>query len=273
MHWQARLAAPWPDGRMDLLRCERRLFRLHLGCIGALLAAHLVVHALRRVAPDRSVFGLWPLVNLNGEWNLPTAFASLALLVAAALLFSIAAAGRRAGRAHGAAWLLLGGVFVALAIDEWLGLHELLNRPLREALNADGALYFAWVVPYALFGLLLLPLLWRFMRELEPGTRRSFVFAGVVYVTGALLLEMLGARIWLGAGPASRPYYLATTLEEVMEMVGIALFVRALVAHRRELTGDAPDEARLPGGAAADPAGAAPADEPTIVIAARSVGA
>lgn len=216
-------------------RLEHRVFRLHLAAIGLLVGAHLLVHALRRVAPDASVYGIWPLVDLNGEHNFPAAFSSLAMLAAAALLLSIARTAGRAGLPHRLAWLLLGGLFAALAVDEWVGLHERLNRPVREALQADGALYFAWVIPYALLLVSLAPLLWRFLLGLERRTRRRFVVAGIVYVTGALLLEMLGASLWRDGGPQTRLYYLETTFEEVLEMVGIALFVRALLVQRRAL--------------------------------------
>lgn len=220
---------------MGILSCERRLFRVHVACIGALVVAHAVVHALRRVTADGSMNPLWPWFNLNGEENLPAAFSALALLLAATMLFSIATAVRRAGQRHQLAWLLLGGVFVALAIDEFAGLHEMLNRPVRDALHTGGSLYFAWVIPYAGLLALLLLALWRFLLDLAPDTRRWFVVAGVVYVGGALLLEMLGARIWADVGGGNRLYYAVTTLEEALEMLGIAIFVRALVAHRRRL--------------------------------------
>ncbi len=220
---------------MGILSCERRLFRGHVACIGALLVAHSLLHALRRLNADGSMTPLWPWFDLNGESNLPATFSALALLLAAYLLFSVASAVRRAGQPHHVPWLLLGAVFVVLAIDEAAGLHELLNRPVRGALHAGGIFYFAWVVPYAALLSLLLLALWRFMLDLAPDTRRWFVVAGAVYVGGALLLEMVGARIWDNGGAAGRSYCVVTTIEEVLEMLGIAIFVRALVAHRRRI--------------------------------------
>ena len=168
---------------------------------------------------------------LNAENNVPSLFSALAILAAAALLFTTATAARRSDRPNFAAWCILGAVFTWLGIDESVGLHEMLNRPVRDALQVGGPLYFAWVIPYAVLLGVLVALLWRFVFGLDALTRRRFIVAGVVYVTGALLLEMIGARIWLAQGAQSRLYYIETTAEESLEMLGIALFIRAIIAH------------------------------------------
>lgn len=216
---------------MRLTLDERRVFHVHLACIGVLVGAHGLSHFLRRFAADADVHGLWPLFDLNGEHNVPALFSSLAIVAAAMLLFVTAFAVRARGRPHFAAWCLLGAVFVFLGVDESVGLHETLNRPVRDALQVGGALHFAWVVPYAVLlgGLALL--LWRFVLALDSRTRHAFVVSGVVYVTGALLLEMVGSLLWLSSGAQSRLYYIETTAEETLEMLGIALFIRALIGH------------------------------------------
>jgi len=216
---------------MQLILSERQLFRLHLGLIGVLVGAHALVHFLRRFSGDRDMHGLWPLFDLNAENNVPSLFSALAILAAAALLFTTAMAARRRGWSHFTAWCVLGVVFTWLGIDESVGLHEMLNRPARDALQVGGPLYFAWVIPYGVLLCVLVALLWRFVFGLDALTRRRFIIAGVVYVTGALLLEMIGARIWLTEGAQSRLYYIETTAEEFLEMLGIALFIRALIAH------------------------------------------
>ena len=53
-------------------------------------------------------------------------------------------------------WTRLALVFVYLSLDEALSFHERLNRPVRDLLDTSGALYYAWVIPYALFALGLL---------------------------------------------------------------------------------------------------------------------
>jgi hypothetical protein len=211
--------------------CERQVFRIHLACIGVLVGAHVLLRVLHRFAPGPQVQGLRWMFGLNAEQNVPSLFSALAILGAALLLFATAAAVRARGRPHGASWCLLGAVFVFLAVDEAFSLHEMLNRPVRDALQVGGALYFAWVIPYAASLGALALLLWRFIVALDPRTRRAFVVAGIVYVTGALLLEMVGGRLWLTAGIQSRLYFLETTAEETLEMLGIALFVRALIEH------------------------------------------
>jgi hypothetical protein len=223
---------------MPLRFCERQVFRVHLACIGVLVGAHVLLRVLHRFAPGPEVQGLRWMFGLNAEHNVPSMFSALAILAAGLMLFATASAVRARGRPHVASWCLLGAVFVFLAVDEWFSLHEMLNRPVRDALQVGGPLYFAWVVPYAALTGLLALVLWRFVVALDPTTRRAFLVAGVVYVTGALLLEMIGGMLWLSAGMQSRLYFLETTAEETLEMLGIALFIRALLGHYRREFGE-----------------------------------
>ncbi len=216
---------------MNLALPSRSVFRLHLTLIAILVVLHVAARVARRLAADPNAFGLWPLFNLNAENNVPSLFAATAMLAAAGLLFATSSAEARQGQSSRAGWITLGCAFVFLAIDESVALHEQLNRPVRAALQVDGALHFAWVIPYALLSALFVASLTRFLLALDPRTRRDFFVAGAVYVTGAILLEMVGARIWVAEGPQTRAYFIGTTIEETLEMLGIALFVRSILAH------------------------------------------
>jgi hypothetical protein len=216
---------------MGLLIESSRLFRLHLLLIGLLVGAHLAVTAIRVFTGHANLHGLTPLFDLDVEANVPTLVSAVALLGAAALLWVTGSATQRHGRAYAAHWRGLALVFVFLALDEAAGFHEKLSTPLRESLQLTGVLHFAWVLPYALMVAALGVVYLRFLLALDPVARRHLVGAGVVFLGGAVGLEMVGGLIASSATEPSVAFLAAVTLEETMEMVGIAMLVRGLVAY------------------------------------------
>jgi hypothetical protein len=222
-------------------------------CVAALAAGHLATAAVHyRLGYDRQL-GLRPLLNLNGEANLPAWFSAALLLAAAAVLAVIwrtTPAG--AGRRH---WAVLAAVFVFLSADEAAEIHEMLN-PLREHFGNDGLLYWAWVVPYGLAGLAFVAAYARFLRRLPPRTARLFVASGMLYVGGALVLEMAGGMVMDRVGRGTLPVVVLYTLEELAEMSAIVLFIYALLDYLARRDGRV--EVELHGGAR----GAAPGGVP-----------
>jgi hypothetical protein len=173
--------------------------------------------------------GLIRSFDLNREGNVPTVFSFLILLLSAGLL---GLAGRRAqatGAPFARHWRVLSGIFVFLAVDEVVGLHELLIQPLRLLLNAGGYFYFAWVIP----ALILVPLLGiaylRFLWHLPAWTRWLFIVAAVIFLSGAVGMEMVGGNYYHQVDrQQDMTYSVITTIEETLEMTGISLFVYAL---------------------------------------------
>lgn len=61
--------------------------------------------------------------------------------------------------------------------------------------------------------------------------------SGAIFVTGALGLESVGGFYWEAQGNQALQYIAATTTEELLEMLGIVLFMYALVDHIRRQVG------------------------------------
>lgn len=171
--------------------------------------------------------------DLNEENNIPTFFSSLLLLLASGLLLIIA----RQAPSHKKAlrWLLLSAVFLFLALDESIAIHEeftyTLNKVYATSTNLGGYLRYSWVVPYTL-GLMALtafyaPFIWR----LPPFVRALFVLSGCLFVTGAVGLESIEGHYDLLYGMHNLYSSLLCALEEVMEMSGVVLFIYALLTY------------------------------------------
>lgn len=168
--------------------------------------------------------------NLNAENNIPTYFSALLLLAASALLGVVALVGRRFDHPYEGHWWGLSTIFAFLSIDEIAALHGRLNTPLRTLLDADGLLYYTWVLPgmtfVLVFGIAYLRFFWHL-----PGRQRVLVaLAGILYVGGALGLELVGG--WHVSHNGYTIYFVVLAhTEEILEMSGIAIFVYALTEH------------------------------------------
>lgn len=200
--------------------------------IGALTALHVAQLLVCSALGHCRLLGLSQLFDTNLEQNVPAFFSALNMLFCALLLVMLA---RADSRRNAAGWSLLALLFLLLPFDELFAVHETLNVPLRERLGSSGPLFFAWVIPYALAVAIVAPLLLRLLRGVPKATRRGFVDAGALFLAGAVGLEMIAASLAGAPGErATLPVLVAQTLEELLEMSGVALFTRALLRYMAE---------------------------------------
>jgi hypothetical protein len=167
---------------------------------------------------------------VDGEANIPAWFSAVLLLLAALLLAAIASAERRDG-GQAALWSLLAAIFVLLSLDEVAQLHELSIRPLRDHFHATGFLYYTWIVPAGLAASAAAVGYSGFLFSLPRRSRRLFLVSGALYVGGALVVEALSGRQASLYGEQSLGYHLIVTVEELLEMTGVVVFIYALLDH------------------------------------------
>jgi hypothetical protein len=217
--------------------------------VGALAGGVLVFLLLSMIAPVAR-FGLGldtstgllgfaeNAFNLNGEANPPTWYATVLLLVAAFLLGYIGLAGRASGHRWSTYWLVLGGIFLVLSMDEASALHERGNK-LGAALGLSGVLLYSWIFFGAAFVLIVGLAYARFLWALPFRTRAIFLLSAAVFVGGALGLEVAQSHYaanFPGYADSLRRVVLTHT-EEVMEMTGVILFIYGLLDYIRSRHG------------------------------------
>lgn len=180
------------------------------------LVAELARHGLGLA--DSAVVSL---LSLSYEGNLPTWYASVLPLLCAGLL-AWTAAGEPQDRGH---WRALAFGFIAISIDEIIGLHELLGA----LFDTTGPLHFGWVIPGAALVLVLGLSFLGFLRRLPRATARIFLLAGALYVLGAVACDVpLGW--WTSIhGDDNLVYYLIDWCEETLEYTGLTIFACALL--------------------------------------------
>lgn len=224
---------PETEARLSLPAVRRALGIGATLILTASLGSELMLYA-EDLNPDAE----WPqLINLGYEVNLPTWYSSMLLLTCAALLFVIYRAESRRAAPFRRHWAALAAIFLYISIDEAVIIHEMLNGPLRDAFGLGGVLYFAWVLPVALFLLLFVATYLRFLLWLPRHTAWLFVAAGAVYATGAMGTELPVSLWYERFGGDNLIYGLMNAVQESMEIIGASLFCYALLGYLGERVG------------------------------------
>jgi hypothetical protein len=211
---------------LDAGKVARRLSLVVLALVASHITAQVLVTCCSVPRGNRGV----TLFDLNQENNFPSLYSGAALLLASGFLAVTAAAERRRNR-PAAAWNVLSAVFVLLAADEWLSLHERVGSHMKRLVEASGAFHHPWVIPVGLLtaalGLLYIPFLLRLPRR----TRILFVVSGLIFVGAAAGLEMVGGLIIDRWGGESLAHAVEVLVEESMEMFGVVFFIYSIISY------------------------------------------
>ena len=209
----------------------KSIFRKLLMLIFLLLGANIMALVLRVNTDSRVINSIASLFDFNREANLPSLYATITLLACAVLLFYLYRTSKREQKPLAKQWLLLSVVFAFLALDEIASIHERFTPLMKSWYDFDGFLYYAWVIPYglaiAVLGFICIP----FLQKLPKNVSFLFIIAAIVFVSGAIGLELLGGQHDELYGQYNLQYMLYYTLEELLEMLGVAIFIYGLLTY------------------------------------------
>lgn len=219
---------------LSIAQVRQFLRRVNSWSIGLLAVAYVGTQILNHVF-DRSLggeHGLIQVFDLRVERNLPTAYSTLLLALAALVVFFVAVRCRSRGDAEYRRWGILSLVLLFLSVDETAALHERSTFLIREYLRPTGILHDAWVIPFAVLLVVLAVYFWPFLKRLPPDTRNRFILAGAVFVGGAFGMELVEGyyESCCGTWVDSRYAFMAG-IEEMCEMIGMTMFIDAALRH------------------------------------------
>ncbi len=166
--------------------------------------------------------------HMDDEHNLPTFF-SVALMLTSGLLMAVIgiyAIVHRKG--YSGYWLLMTPIFFFMAYDDYKEIHEQLGVLIREHFTLTGFLNFAWYIPVVPVLFILFLFYLRFLWHLPQETRNRFLAGAVIFVMGAVGLEAVGSKI-INEGASFFVFVMLANVEETVELVGLSLFVAALL--------------------------------------------
>ena len=181
-----------------------------------LLLAHFLL-ALIHFQVYRLPWLLRQLFDLDQENNIPSWYSGTALFVTTLFIWLCAREKKAADDPWTRQWYILAFAFFFLAIDEIAGIHETFNTLIT----------MSWAIPGGLLACLGALILAPFLLKLHRRTAVLFALSGLVYFGGAVGMELLAAPL----NSNSLRYYMMTLWEEGLEMLGVVLFLYALLSY------------------------------------------
>lgn len=213
---------------MIVLRAEP-IARLLAICIVLIVCASSAIKIFAAVSGHDTLHGLVRFFDVDEENNLPTWYSSATLLFSSFLLALISVAEPQRKRS----WLGLSLIFLALSLDEVGSFHEIFIAPVRGLLGLSGVLHFAWVVPAAVLVAVVAAVYAKWFFSLPAKTRMWMAAAGVLFIGGALGVEMIGGLL-VGRGERDTALYaIIATVEETLEMAGVLVWICSLLDYAR----------------------------------------
>ena len=177
---------------------------------------------------------MFKLLNFDLENNIPTFYSIVTLFLCFIVLLFISYVHKKAGLSY-YLWIGLGLCFLFISFDECIEIHERIAVFLRNKFALTGILYYAWVIPY---GIVLLGFsviyYFKFLLKLPKKTQRLFLLSGLIYVGGAVGFELLAGVFHNPLNEMNNAIFILYTLEELLEMIGIALFIYALLLYIKD---------------------------------------
>jgi hypothetical protein len=188
---------------------------------------------------DGRYYRLTEYFDVGVEHNIPTIYSTTQLIFAGFCSICVFKVLRVINLRDQYYWCTLGVVLIFLGFDEGATIHEAVGGLFNNRFESGGYLYWLWVVPYGVLTAWFAAAYFPFLMRLPNKTRLGLVLSGAIFVGGAIGVEMISAAEYeaaKAAGVRSLKYYLLYSLEEFMEMFGIALFIYYVLDYLASLT-------------------------------------
>lgn len=224
---------------MTLYLEPKSIFKKLIGIISILFIANIFSVIIKLYGPPldqvrysiKLLLSIGPYFDLNVEANIPTFFSSILLLICSLLLFLIGFNDNKENKKF-SRWFILSLIFLFLSIDEFAQIHENFIYIVRGIKQVGGLFYFAWVIPYGILLILLIPFMYKFVMNIPIKLRRLMILSGFMYIFGALILEMPEGWVAEKYGYDNLLYSTLCTIEEILEMLGLSLFIFTLLSYK-----------------------------------------
>lgn len=180
-------------------------------------------------------------LDVNAEASIPTWYAAVTLMSCSVLLAVIAISARRRGRPFPAQWALLSIGFALLSLEEIIGVHSQATKVLRSIISQSDGSSITYALILSALGLvgivILVAVFGRFFLHLPRRWRVLFGIGLVTYLIGVIASDAVGDYLRAAVGDTGLPYIVILTLEEALEMIGVLIFIYALLDYVRTYVG------------------------------------
>lgn len=223
----------------------KKILRFLVIVISSLCLISLVTETMRILVGQHSFLltAIAKLFDVNGERNIPSFYSALGLFSCSALCAAISSIRKIGKGRYITQWAILSFLFAFLAWDEAVQLHESIPDNFSEGilkslgLHATGIFRLSWVmVAIPLVSLLALAYL-KFFLSLPLREKRLLIIATFCFLSGAVGMEMVSGVILDHYGYESIAYVIENTVEEFLEMLGVAIYIYTFLGYLCLLVG------------------------------------
>lgn len=210
---------------------SRRMIVRALAATALFLLSASIAGQLAKYAFGQQAYRFNRLFYVDFEGNIPTFFSSILLILASILLWFITILKKSYQDPYCRHWAMLAFILLFMAVDEAVGLHEMLDKvPWVPGHRKGGIFHYGWV----LFGMTMVIAVaisyLKFFFALPQPTRMQFFTAAAVFVGGAIGVEILEGNYSAShGGEGSLQFSMLTTVEEGLEMAGVIVLINALL--------------------------------------------
>lgn len=172
------------------------------------------------------------LFNMDKEVNIPTLYSCILLVMCSLLIKLIAKETKKEHPITASKWELLSWIFLFLAIDEGLQIHEAFIIPSLKPLM-PAALTVIWIIPYGILVVFLAFYFLQLIMGLPKRVRNLSILSALIYISGAIGFEIIGSFLVRTSTIRLHgiSYGLISTTEESLEMIGLLIFIYALMSY------------------------------------------
>ena len=168
--------------------------------------------------------------NIDEEYNFPTLYSVVLLIICSVLIRQISILEKDRQSLFFKHWKILYYIFVFLAFDEAFQIHGIFMLFPELAKQLPGVFHFPWVIPYGIALAILGFYFAKLILNLPAKIKFFFLLSASLYIGGALGVEMLGgAWIRIAGNQRNLIYALLVSLEEMMEIAGLIMFIYSLM--------------------------------------------
>ena len=208
---------------------EKEALKVLLSIFFMLFIMNAIVYMIKFFYGYDSLLGLTRFFNFYEESNLPTWFSSFLLTTSSFILLVISF--QKESYRDKNAWFSLAIIFLFLSIDETAKVHELIGSILskmkvQQLLPNENSS--SWVLYGAVASTLVALYYFRFWLRQQADIRILFLIAAIMFIGGALGFEVIEIY-YLSIFGTNTTFYVLTTIEESLEMLGIIIFIYALL--------------------------------------------
>jgi len=214
----------------------RKLTQALIIIASLIVIVHSIVLGIYFYIDDPDEFDFVRLIDLDYEGNIPTLFSALLFIINGCLLLLVSKLVKQKGQKYSNYWFGLAIIFVFLGFDGGSRLHEEIGDLFEHIVDAQGWLYFPWVIPYVTLLLIALAVYFKFYLTLDRWLQIRLFLCAAIFVGGAVGVELFSAREADENGTSSLLYSVLYTIEESMEMAGLILLINTLLIRLRQDT-------------------------------------